>query len=177
MGQRLQTGDQSHLPGHWADARDFAIIDLTPEPNKLLPQTVHGKRITYLSATIPRTSSKNWVLPIEYDFRFPEKLLGLDSDELGARFREHRVGLKEFNIRYVIFPINRNAKLQIELATRLGGASRTCRGFSFVNSLKEVARLSASWSQQRPWISLQAQSSSGSMLFLQNVRLVSHRIP
>ena len=114
--------DIGQMPG------DFAIIDLTPEPNKLLPQTVHGKRITYLSATIPRTSSKNWVLPIEYDFRFPEKLLGLDSDELGARFREHRVGLKEFNIRYVIFPINRNAKLQIELATRLGGSVKNVQG-------------------------------------------------
>jgi hypothetical protein len=114
--------DIGQIPG------DFALIDLTPEPDKLLPQTVHGKRITFLNTTIPRTSSKNWMLPIEYDFRFPERLIGLDSHELENRFQEHRRGLKDYDIRYIIFPMNRHAKLQIEMATHLGGSIKSVEG-------------------------------------------------
>ncbi|MFH1123444.1 MAG: hypothetical protein V1758_07245 [Pseudomonadota bacterium] len=101
-------------PGH------FAIIDLTPEPYKLLPQAIHGKRLTYLEKTIPRSSSKDWMLPVEYDFRFPEKLLNLSPSELTTRFQEYRVGLRKYNIKYVIFPMSRQARLQIELAMHLG---------------------------------------------------------
>jgi hypothetical protein len=100
---------------------NFAIIDLTQEPHKLLLQTVHGKKITYIEKTIPRSSSRNWMLPVEYDFRSPETLLNLDPAVLATRFNEHKMGMKKFNIQYIIFPMGDKAKVQIELAVHLGG--------------------------------------------------------
>jgi hypothetical protein len=114
--------DIAQIPG------DFAIIDLTPEPDKLLPQTVHGKKITLLEITIHRTPSKYRMLPIEHDFRSPEKLLGLNPHELETRFQQYRRDLKKYNIRYVIFPGSRHAKLQIEMATHLGGSIKKVQG-------------------------------------------------
>jgi len=105
---------------------DFAIIDLTQEPHKLLLQTVHGKKITYIEKTIPRSSSRNWMLPVEYDFRFPETLLNVDSAMLASRFNEHRAGMRKFNIRYIVFPKSEKSDAQIEMAARLGG--RITRG-------------------------------------------------
>ena len=107
---------------------DFAIIDLTMEPHKLLPQTVHGKKITYIEKTIPRSSSRNWMLPVEYDFRSPEKLLNLDPAVLATRFNEHKMGMKKFNIQYIIFPMSEKAKVQIELAMHLGGRVSRVQG-------------------------------------------------
>jgi hypothetical protein len=100
---------------------DFAIIDLTREPHKLLLQTVHGKKITYIEKTIPRSPSRSWMLPVEYDFRNPENLLNLEPAVLAARFTGHRVSMKKLDIRYIVFPKSEKADAQIALATRLGG--------------------------------------------------------
>jgi hypothetical protein len=108
-----------HLTG------DFAIIDLTREPHKLLPQTVHGKKITYIEKAIPRTASRNWMLPVEYDFRFPEETLGLPPEALASRLNEHRAGMKQYGIRYVVFPAGAKAELQLDLAKRLGAGLLT----------------------------------------------------
>jgi hypothetical protein len=106
------------LPG------EFALIDLTREPDKLLPQTVHGKRITYIEKVIPRTASRNWMLPVEYDFRFPEEILGLPPEALASRLNAHRAGVKAFNIRYVVFSKGAKAELQLDLAKQLGAGIR-----------------------------------------------------
>jgi hypothetical protein len=108
-----------HLSG------DFAIIDLTREPHKLLPQTVHGKKITYIEKAIPRTASRNWMLPVEYDFRFPEETLSLTPEALASRLNEHEAGMKQYGIRYVVFPAGAKAGQQLELAKRLGAGILT----------------------------------------------------
>jgi hypothetical protein len=106
------------LPG------EFALIDLTREPDKLLPQTVHGKRITYIEKVIPRTASRNWMLPVEYDFRFPEEILSFPPEALASRLNAHRAGVKAFNIRYVVFSKGAKAELQLDLAKQLGAGIR-----------------------------------------------------
>jgi hypothetical protein len=103
-----------HLPG------EFAIIDLTREPDKLLPQTVHGKRITYIEKVIPRTASRNWMLPVEYDFRFPETILSFPPEAPTSRLETHKMGMKNCNIQYVVLPKGPKVEMQLELARRLG---------------------------------------------------------
>jgi hypothetical protein len=100
--------------------QDVAVIDLTPEPYKLLPQTLHEKKITYLEKTLPRTPSKSWMLPVEYDFRFPESCLRLDVHEQSKRLKEHRNSLKALNLRFILLPRGSQTPLQIQLAERLG---------------------------------------------------------
>jgi hypothetical protein len=100
--------------------RDFAIIDLTAEPFKLLPQTIHEKKITYLEKTLPRTPSKNWMLPVEYDLRFPESFFHLDAQVQSERLQEHRKNLKTLHIKFIILPRGPRTLLQIQLAERLG---------------------------------------------------------
>jgi hypothetical protein len=107
-----------HLPG------EFTIIDLTPEPDKLLPQTVHGKRITYIEKVIPRTASRNWMLPVEYDFRFPEEILSLPPGALASRLNGDMAGAKDIDIRYVVFSKGPDAGLRLDLAKRLGASIR-----------------------------------------------------
>ena len=113
--------------------QEVAIIDLTAEPFKLLPQTIHGKRITYLEKTLPRTPSKNWMLPVEHDFRFPESFFHLDAQRQSARLEAHHESLKALHIKFILLPPGPNAFLQTQLAERLGatvmeeGGLFTCR--------------------------------------------------
>ena len=100
--------------------RDVAIIDLTPEPYKLLPQTLHHKKITYLEKTLPRTPSKSWMLPVEYDFRFPTSFSSLDAQRQSERLKEHRESLDALRIRFILLPRGPQTLLQINLAERLG---------------------------------------------------------
>lgn len=102
------------LPG------EFAIIDLTREPDKLLPQTVHEKRITYIEKVIPRTDSRNWMLPVEYDFRFPEEIWSLPPEVLASRISGHKAVMKNYSIRYAVLPKGPKAEMQLDLAIRLG---------------------------------------------------------
>jgi hypothetical protein len=100
--------------------RDVAIIDLTPEPYKLLPQTLHEKKITYLEKTLPRTPSKSWMLPVEYDFRFPRSFSSLDAQRQSERLREHRESLNTLRIKFILLPCGPQILTQIRLAERLG---------------------------------------------------------
>ena len=108
--------------------RGIAIIDLTAEPFKLLPQTVHEKRITYLEKTLPRTPSKNWMLPVEYDLRFPESFFHLDAQVQSERLEEHRKNLKTLHIKFIISPPGPRTLLQIQLAERLGAIVKEVNG-------------------------------------------------
>lgn len=100
--------------------QDVAIIDLTPEPYKLLPQTLHEKKITYLEKTLPRTPSKSWMLPVEYDFRYPESFFQLDGQKQSQRLEEHRKSLKALNLQLILLPRSSQTPLQIQLAEALG---------------------------------------------------------
>ena len=114
---------------HLTDAkRGVAIIDLTAEPFKLLPQTVHEKRITYLEKTLPRTPSKKWMLPVEYDLRFPESFFHLDAQVQSERLEEHRKNLKTLHIQFIILPRGPRTLLQIQLAERLGAIVKEANG-------------------------------------------------
>lgn len=100
--------------------QEVAIIDLTPEPYKLLPQTLHEKKITYLEKTLPRTPSKNWMLPVEYDLRFPESFFRLDARQQSKRLEEHRESLKALHLKFILLPRGSQTLLQVQLAERLG---------------------------------------------------------
>lgn len=100
--------------------QDIAVIDLTSEPYKLLPQTLHEKKITYLEKTLPRTPSKSWMLPVEYDFRFPESFFHLDVQKQSQRLEEHRESLNTLHIKFILLPRSPQTSLQIQLAERLG---------------------------------------------------------
>jgi hypothetical protein len=119
------------LPG------DFAIIDLTRVPDKLLAQTVHGKRITYIEKVIARTASGNWMLPFEHDFRFPEVVLSLPPETLASRINNNKAVMEYCNIRYVIFPKGAKAELQLELAKHLG-AHISAEGTFFCAGFQEM---------------------------------------
>jgi hypothetical protein len=111
--------------------QDVAIIDLTPEPYKLLPQTLHEKKITYLEKTLPRTPSKSWMLPVEYDFRNPESFFHLDVQKQSQRLEEHRKSMKALNLQLILLPRSSQTPLQIQLAEALG-ATVTEAGELFV---------------------------------------------
>jgi hypothetical protein len=123
------------LPGVYSQLarakQDVAIIDLTPEPYKLLAQTLHEKKITYLEKTLPRTPSKSWMLPVEYDFRFPESFSDLDAPRHSKRLEEHRESLNTLHIKFILLPRSPRPFLQIQLAERFG-ATVTEAGELFV---------------------------------------------
>ncbi len=108
--------------------RDVAIIDLTAEPFKLLPQTIHEKRITYLEKTLPRTPSKNWMLPVEYDFRFPESFFNLDPQIQSDRLQEHKKNLEALHIKHIILDQSPLTSFRIQLAARLGAIVKEVNG-------------------------------------------------
>jgi hypothetical protein len=97
-----------------------ALIDLTPEPYKLLPQAIHQKKITYLEKTLPRTPSKGWMLPVEYDFRYPESFFQLNGQKQSQRLEEHRKSMKALNLQLILLPRSSQTPLQIQLAEALG---------------------------------------------------------
>ncbi len=93
---------------------DFAVLDLRPEPYRLLAQTVHGRAITNVRQSVPRSEAGRRLTLAEAAFQEPAGVLGRDVASLRRDLRAHR-------IRFIVISLAQpTAPDRLELARRLG---------------------------------------------------------
>lgn len=109
-------------------AGDFAVLDLRPEPYRLLDQTAHAHPITNVRESVPRSEAGHRLTLAEGAFREPGRVLELDAAGAAARVAAVRRDLQETGIRFIVFPLapitptgaSSLAAARLELAQRLG---------------------------------------------------------
>jgi len=92
---------------------DFAVLDLRPEPYRLLAQTMHGRAVTNVRQSVPRSEAGRRLILAEAAFREPARLHGADLEAVRHDLRDNR-------IRFIVISLDQpTTSARLDLARRL----------------------------------------------------------